>query len=262
MNQPPERSMRERVALARADDRTLIRRHRRGDRRACELLVLRYLPLASSLALRYRYAREPLDDLVQAAAVGLLKAIDRWDPDRGTAFSSYAVPKILGEIRRHFRDTTWAVRPPRDLQELSLSVRDARKRLSTTLGREPTVADLADCVQRSPKRVVEALQASEARVAGWLDAPVQNLDDVTVGELIAFTEPGYARADARIAAERLMDLLDHRAHEIVRLRFKEDLTQAEIARRMGVSQMLVSRVLRAALAKLAAEGFEQQPRAA
>jgi RNA polymerase sigma-B factor len=262
MNQPLDRSVRERMARIRAGDRLLIRRHRLGDGKARELLVERYLPLARSLALRYCRGREPLDDLVQVAAVGLLKAVDGWDPDRGTAFSSYAVPKILGELRRHFRDTTWAVRPPRDLQELSLSVRDARNRLSTALGREPTVADLAKRVERSPERVVEALQASEARVAGWLDAPVQNLDDVTVGELVAVTEPGYARAEARIAVERLMRLLDHRTHEIVRLRFAEDLTQAEIARRMGVSQMHVSRVVRAALAKLAVDGFERQPRAA
>jgi RNA polymerase sigma-B factor len=240
------------MARARAEDRRLIRRHRRGDRRAREILVERYVPLARSLARRYRHGPEPLDDLFQVAAVGLLKAVDLWDPDRGSAFSSYAVPTVLGELRRHFRDATWAVRPPRDLQELCLSIHDARKALNGELGREPTAADLAERLHRSPEEIVEALQAGEARSASWLDAPIhdQEHEHVTVGDLIAVADLGYDRAEARITVEHLTSLLDHRAREVLHLRFDRDLTQRAISRRIGVSQMHVSRIIRSALEEL------------
>ena len=129
------------------------------------------MPLARSLALRYRRASEPLDDLVQVASVGLVKAVDRWDAERGLAFSSYAVPTILGELRRYFRDATWDVRPARDLQELCLSVEEARETLWGELGRSPTVADIAERLDRSPEEIVEALQATEGRSVRSLDAP-------------------------------------------------------------------------------------------
>jgi RNA polymerase sigma-B factor len=246
------RAVRERLARIRAEDRSLIRRHRRGDRRAREILVERYLPLTRSLARRYRHGREPLDDLFQVAAVGLLKAVDRWDPDHGSDFSSYAVPTVLGELRRHFRDATWAVRPPRDLQELCLSIHDARKALNAELGREPTVADLGERLHRSPEEIVEALQAGEARSASWLDAPIhdQEHEHVTVGDLIAVADLGYDRAEARITVEHLTSLLDHRAREVLHLRFERDLTQRAISRRIGVSQMHVSRIIRSALEEL------------
>ena len=123
-----------------------------GDERAREELIERYMPLARSLALRYRRASEPLDDLIQVASVGLVKAVDRWDPDRGLAFSSYAVPTILGELRRYFRDSTWDVRPARDLQELCLALEEAREKLWGELGRQPTVADLAGAPGAQPRR--------------------------------------------------------------------------------------------------------------
>src|SRR5918997_4773523 len=151
------------------DDQLLMRRHQRGDAGAREALIERYMPLARSLALRYRRASEPLDGLVQVASVGLVKAVDRWEPDRGLAFSSYAVPTILGELRRYFRDSTWHVRPARDLQELCLAVEEARETLWIELGRSPTVADIAGHVQRSPEQVVEALQASDGRSLRSLD---------------------------------------------------------------------------------------------
>src|ERR671937_3022513 len=154
------------------DDQRLMLRHRHGDERAREELIERYMPLARSLALRYRRASEPLDDLVQVASVGLVKAVDRWDAERGLAFSSYAVPTILGELRRYFRDSTWDVRPARDLQELCLAVEEAREKLWAELGRSPTVADLAARLERHEEEVVEALQATEGRSARSLDAPV------------------------------------------------------------------------------------------
>ena len=137
-------------------------RHKRGDTAARAELIERYMPLARSLALRYRRASEPLDDLIQVASVGLVKAVDRWDPDRGLAFSSYAVPTILGELRRYFRDSTWDVRPARDLQELCLAVEEARDALWIDLGRSPTVADLAKHLNRAPEEVMEALRPPRA----------------------------------------------------------------------------------------------------
>src|ERR1044071_9965936 len=147
------------------DDQRLMRRTQHGDVRAREELIERYMPLARSLALRYRRASEPLDDLVQVASVGLVKAVDRWDPERGLAFSSYAVPTILGEIRRYFRDATWDVRPARDLQELCLAVEEAREKLWGELGRQPTVADLAGRLDRSPEGSIEGMEATEGRLA-------------------------------------------------------------------------------------------------
>jgi RNA polymerase sigma-B factor len=252
MNDRPMSSVRECLARALADDRRLVRRHRRGDPRAREILVERYLPLARNLALRYRLRGEPPDDLIQVAAVGLLKAADRWDPERGAPFASYAAPTIVGELRHHFRDATWVVRPPRELQQLCLSVQEAQKTLSTELGREPTLADLSGRLDRPPAKIQSAIEAAAGRFASPLDAPVAEGEKVTAGELIAFPDPGYDRAEARITVEQLMRPLDFRTREILLMRFEQDLTQAEIARRVGVSQMHVSRIIRSALQKLSA----------
>src|SRR5213080_1084945 len=154
------------------EDQRLMQRMQAGDPRARAEFIERYMPLARSLALRYRRASEPLDDLIQVASVGLVKAVDRWDPGRGLAFSSYAVPTILGELRRYFRDSTWDVRPARDLQELCLAVEEAREALWGELGRSPTVADLAERLKRQTEEIVEALQATEGRSVRSLDAPV------------------------------------------------------------------------------------------
>jgi RNA polymerase sigma-B factor len=252
----PERAARRTTAHERArrqrDDQLLMRRHQGGDGRARDELIERYMPLARSLALRYRRASEPLDDLVQVASVGLVKAVDRWDPDRGLAFSSYAVPTILGEIRRYFRDATWDVRPARDLQELCLSVEEAREKLWAALGRSPTVADLAERLDRSPEEIVEALQASEGRSARSLDAPVheEEGDSASAGDLLGDEDAEYERVEAGITIERMTGILDDRAREILRLRFQEDLLQSEIAERVGCSQMHVSRIIRSSLEKL------------
>jgi RNA polymerase sigma-B factor len=247
---PQDRARRQR------DDQKLMRRHQSGDARARDELIERYMPLARSLALRYRRASEPLDDLVQVAAVGLVKAVDRWDADRGLAFSSYAVPTILGELRRYFRDSTWDVRPARDLQELCLAVEEAREELWGELGRSPTVGDLAERLDRSPEEIVEALQATEGRSVRSLDAPVheEDGDSASAGELLGSEDAEFDRVEAGITVERLTGILDERAREILRLRFHEDLLQSEIAERVGCSQMHVSRIIRASLERLYAYG--------
>jgi RNA polymerase sigma-B factor len=251
---PVERARRQR------QDQRLMERHRHGDARARDQLIERYMPLARSLALRYRRASEPLDDLVQVASVGLVKAVDRWDPDRGLAFSSYAVPTILGELRRYFRDSTWDVRPARDLQELCLAVEEARDALWIELGRSPTVGDITAHLRRSPEEVIEALQATEGRSVRSLDAPVheEEGDSASAGELIGDVDPGYDRVEAGVTIERMTGILDDRAREILRLRFRDDLLQSEIAERVGCSQMHVSRIIRSSLERLYAYGTGPQ----
>jgi RNA polymerase sigma-B factor len=231
-------------------------RQKRGEPGARTELIERYMPLARSLALRYRRASEPLDDLIQVASVGLVKAVDRWDPDRGLAFSSYAVPTILGELRRYFRDSTWDVRPARDVQELCLAVEEARDALWIDLGRSPTVADLAERVNRPPEEVMEALQASDGRSLRSLDAPVheEEGDSASAGELIGGADPGFEQVEAGATLEQLTSILDDRAREILHLRFSEDLLQSEIAERVGCSQMHVSRIIRSSLERLYAYG--------
>ena len=233
-----------------------MRRNQAGDARARVLLIERYMPLARSLALRYRRASEPLDDLIQVASVGLVKAVDRWDPERGLAFSSYAVPTILGELRRYFRDSTWDVRPARDLQELCLAVEEAREKLWARLGRSPTVADIAGALDRSHEEIVEALQATEGRSVRSLDAPVhdEEEDSASAGDLIGRHDAEFDRVEAGVTIERLTGVLDDRAREILRLRFQEDLLQSEIAEQVGCSQMHVSRIIRSSLEKLYAYG--------
>jgi RNA polymerase sigma-B factor len=236
------------------DDRRLSRRHRAGDAQARAALIERYLPLARGLAYRYRRTAEPAEDLVQVACVGLVKAVDRWDAERGFAFTSFAVPTILGELRRHFRDATWDVRPPRRLQELCRSVEEARDELNAATGREPKVVDLASRLGRSCDEVEEALQAAEGRRVGSLDVTVIEDDShsSTAGALIGRDDEGYERAEARATLERLTSVLDDRAREILHLRFGEELRQAEIGEYVGCSQMHVSRIIRASLQRLSA----------
>jgi RNA polymerase sigma-B factor len=237
-------------------DHRLARRQQRGESGARRELIERYMPLARSLALRYRRASEPLDDLIQVASIGLVKAVDRWDPERGLAFSSYAVPTILGELRRYFRDSTWDVRPARDVQELCLAVEEARDELWLELGRSPTVADLAARVERAPEEVMEALQASDGRSLRSLDAPVheEEGDSASAGDLIGRADPEFERVEAVATIEQMTAILDDRAREILRLRFEEDMLQSEIAARVGCSQMHVSRIIRSSLERLYAYG--------
>jgi RNA polymerase sigma-B factor len=225
-----------------------------GDARAREQLIERYLPLARRLARRYQRAEEPLEDLVQVASVGLIKAIDRFDVGREVVFSSYAVPTILGELKRHFRDRTWAVRVPRDLQELALRVDRAITRLSVGERRAPSVGEIAQAVDASQEQVLDALEAAAAYRAASLDAPRAVAQDEDAGESIADTmgdqEEGFQRAEERATLEPLLARISARERVVLQLRFGEDLTQVEIGERIGVSQMQVSRLIRQALARM------------
>lgn len=236
---------------------------RAGDRRARDELIAMHLPFARALALRYRRRGEPIDDLAQVAALGLMKAIDRWDPERGVELTTYATPTILGELLHHLRDHTWGIRPPRRLQELSLTLERARDALRTELGRSPTVGELARRLERAEEEVIEALQAGGARVLASLDAPVEDGTEViaSVGEQIASVDHELERAEDRVTLERLTRVLDDRAREIVRLRFEEDMLQSEIAARVGWSQMHVSRIVRASLDRLHAYATAARPAA-
>jgi RNA polymerase sigma-B factor len=243
MNRPTEPSDRELFARARADDR-----------HAREQLIERYLPLARRLSRRYQRSEEPLEDLVQVASLGLVKAVDRYDSARDTAFSSFAVPTILGELRRHFRDRTWSVRVPRELQELALDCEKAVAELSSRAGRAPTVGEIAEAVDASEERVLDALQAAGAYHAWSLDAPRVGAGEGASGESIAdaigVQESGFERAEERATLGPILGRITERERLVLMFRFGEDLTQAEIGERIGVSQMQVSRLIRQALARL------------
>jgi RNA polymerase sigma-B factor len=225
-----------------------------GDPTARELLIERYLPLARRLARRYQHTDEPIEDLVQVASIGLLKAVDRFDCSREVMFSSYAVPTILGELKRHFRDRTWSVRVPRDLQELALRVDQTVTRLALGRRRSPSVAEIAAAVETSDEQVLEALEAMGAYRASSLDSPRSSREEETesVAEGLGSNDQGFDRAEERATLEPLMGRISERERTVLRLRFGDDLTQAEIGERIGVSQMQVSRLIRQALTRLRA----------
>jgi RNA polymerase sigma-B factor len=214
-----------------------------------ERLFRRFLPLARSLAARYRRSGEPLEDLEQVASIGLLNAIDRFEPERGAAFSSFAVPTILGELRRHFRDRTWALRVPRRLQELGGQIEHVRDELTSSLGRQPTVHELADRLQTDAETILQAIELRVARSAVPLAGP-PGVGDTEAHSVPGAVDAGYARAEDRAVLAPLLATLSAQDAEIVLLRFREDLTQDAIARRVGVSQMQVSRVLHRSVAQL------------
>jgi RNA polymerase sigma-B factor len=235
--------------------RALAFRARRGDAGAREPLIAQHLPLARSLARRYRRAGEPLDDLVQVASLGLIKAVDRFDPDRGHSFSTFAQPTIVGELLRHFRDTGWGVHVARGTQELALRVRSAAEAIEAETGRSPTPRQLAQRTGASLEAVVEALGALANRTALSLAAPTGGHDDggsdTTIGDTLGTPDEGYRRAEARALLSSAVRCLPARERRILRLRFVEDLTQSEIAAEIGVSQMQISRLLRQSLERLA-----------
>ena len=219
------------------------------DPEARELLVARFMPLARKLALRYRGANEPLDDLVQVAGLGLLLAIDRFDAQRGVAFTSFAVPTILGELRRYFRDSGWAVRVPRATQERALQVERALKVLASRDGRDPGPAMLAEYLEWPLEQVLDALEAGAAHHSTSLNTPLHD-DESAGGELldtVGEIEHGYDRVDAELSFAAAIRRLPRQTRQAIALRFNEDLTQAEIGERLGTSQMQVSRLLRSAL---------------
>jgi RNA polymerase sigma-B factor len=241
----------DRLARTLHERQLFARYRRRGDLAARDELVKRFLSLATRLAQRYHRGTEPLDDLVQVASVGLLKAIDRFDPERGSAFSSFAVPTIAGELKRYFRDKGWALRVPRDLQELAQRVNRTTDRLVCELGHTPTVAEIADALEITPEQVLEARETATAYRAESLDHPIGDDQDATpVVDTLGAHDPGYLQAEHSATLQAMMSVLSDREREILRLRFAEDLTQSEIGHRVGLSQMHISRLLRQALTRL------------
>ena len=227
-------------------------RHR-DEEHARAALVSRFMPLARSLARRYERSSEPLDDLVQVASLGLVKAIDRFDPSRGNAFVSYAVPTILGELRRYFRDCCWDVHVPRGAQELALRVEETQSRLTGDLGRPPTVRELAEYMEVDVERVLDAMAARSAYVVSSLDALRSNADGTdagTYGDSVGEIDERYELIEEGGAIAGALAHLSERERTVLRLRFEEDMTQTEIAAEIGVSQMHVSRLLRRALEQM------------
>jgi RNA polymerase sigma-B factor len=225
-----------------------------GDAAAREQLVQRYIRLAHKLARRYARSSEPLEDLEQVACLGLVRAIDRFDPSRGTTFSTFAVPTILGELRRHFRDRTWAVRVPRELRDLAAAVEHAAEGLAAELGRSPSLAEVADAVGQSVEHVMAAREAALAYRCDSIDRPLR-ADDVdggaTLADLLGEPDEELSRVETGVMLDQLAEVtLSERDRVVLRLRFEHDLLQREIADRIGVSQMQVSRILRDAMDRL------------
>src|SRR5215210_4042912 len=238
---------------------------RTRDPRARDLLVERYLPLARSLARRYRRSPEPLEDLEQVACLALVKAVDGFDPTRGTAFTSYAVPSIAGAIKRHFRDNGWSVRVPRDLQELALRVERLHDELMAETGHSPTAGQIAERAGSGigHEDVLEAREAFRALHSDSLDQPRGSRDDDDAASLLdtlGDADLEIGRAHDRAALDDVLETLDDRDRMIIDLYYKGELTQAEIGRRLGYSQMHVSRLLRQAVERLrvAASAQEEQ----
>jgi RNA polymerase sigma-B factor len=225
-----------------------------GDQAAREELLERFMPLTRSLARRYGRSSEPFEDLLQVASLGLLKAIDRFEPERGHPFPSFAVPTILGEMRRYFRDSGWAVHMPRGTQERALKVRDAQERLTNECGHAPTVGQLAEFLEFDTEDVLDTLQALQAYETLSLDAPPPSAEDdaMTVGDVLGHDDERYELIELDATVTAALEHLPARERLILRMRFVEDRTQTEIAARVGVSQMQVSRLLRRSLDQLRA----------
>ncbi len=214
-------------------------------------LIERYLPLAESLARRYQHSGQPLDDLVQVASIGLLKAVDRFDPERGVTFESYAIPTILGELKRYHRDQGWSVRMPRRLQEHTLLIKDAIPSLAQDLGRSPTISEIAGHAQLSEEEVLEAMDAQDAYASISLDAPIdEDADSSTLSDRLATDVEEYEIAEEWAEFEPHLNSLPDRERKILVLRFFRDWTQSQIADELGISQMHVSRLLSQTLQKL------------
>jgi RNA polymerase sigma-B factor len=223
-----------------------------GDQRARAELVERFMPLARNLARRYAGAREPFDDLLQVASLGLVKAIDRFDTERGAAFSSFAVPTILGELKRYFRDLGWSVHVPRGAQEQALKVQEGHERLTTKTGRPPTVTELAEVLEMDVEEVLEALEAAAAHHSTSLDAPREEHGEQSgsLADLFGEEDRRYDLVDESVTISAAAADLSARERRVLALRFVSDMTQTQIAEEIGVSQMQVSRILRRALTRL------------
>jgi RNA polymerase sigma-B factor len=224
--------------------------HRDGDREARDRALIELMPLVRALASRYAGRGEPLEDLVQVGALGLIKAVDRFDVDRGVEFSSYAVPTIVGEIRRHFRDKAWAMHVPRRLKELSVRLSRVLDQLTSELGRSPTIAELAAATGVEEEDVIDALDSANAYSTRSLHAPFDDGDETSLADKLGEDDAGFAEVEDGALVAAGLDALDERERRIVELRFFEEKTQSQIAAEVGISQMHVSRLLRSALATM------------
>ncbi|HEX3852503.1 MAG TPA: SigB/SigF/SigG family RNA polymerase sigma factor [Polyangiaceae bacterium] len=224
-----------------------------GEKATFDRLVECFTPLARTLARRYKNTSEPYEDLCQVAQLGLIKAIQRFDPERGFPFQAYAIPTILGELRRYFRNSSWAAHVPRGVQERALEVRDAERALNDELGRAPTVFELAQFMELSVEHVIDAMQALRAYGSVSLDAPRANDshdEDGTYAETFGDEDPRFELVELGVSLESALATLEPRQREMLRMRYIEEMTQSQIAERIGVSQMQVSRLLRRCLAEL------------
>jgi RNA polymerase sigma-B factor len=232
-------------------DRELLRRyHEDGDASAREELVNRHLPLVRSLARRYAGRGESLEDIEQVGAIGLIKAIDRYELSREVALTTYATPNVVGEIKRHFRDKGWAIRVPRALQELNGKMGPTIERLTSKMGRSPSIAEIAAEFQTSTEQVLEALEAGSAYAPLSLSAGPSGDDELDPMETIGSDDEEFDRSDDRTSLEPALAALPEREREILRMRFEDGLTQTQIADRIGISQMHVSRLIRRSLERM------------
>jgi RNA polymerase sigma-B factor len=252
--------------MTQSADRTLLRRyHEEGDLAAREQLIEQYMSLVRSLARRYSYRGEQLDDLVQIGAIGLIKAIDRFDLDRGVELTTYATPNIIGEIKRHFRDKGWSVRVPRGLQELNVQLSRLIEELTVELGRSPTIPELAKSAGAEEEEVLEALESGRAYSSVSLSAAAGQDEEGELDPLesLGADEPQYEVSEDRAVLAPGFRVLDERERTIIHLRFFKGLTQSQIAQQVGISQMHVSRLIRRALEKIrdeiASEEGEEPP---
>jgi RNA polymerase sigma-B factor len=242
------------LARRQAEKRLFLEYHRTGSRRDRDALVERFMPLARSLARRYLRGAEPLEDLEQVACLALVTAIERFDPSRESAFSSYAVPSITGALKRHYRDHGWSVRMPRDLQELALRTERFDEAARLTTGAAPTPAQTAEHAGVSVEQVMEAREARQALRADSLDQPLRSRDDddgASLLDTVGSRDVALQRAFDRVVLDGLLETLEDRDRTIVRLYYREELTQSEIGERLGYSQMHISRLLRQATEQLA-----------
>jgi len=233
--------------------RELFRRFKEeGDMDAREKLVMSHLNLVRFIANKFKNRGEPIDDLIQVGYLGLLKAIDRFDPSRGLEFTTFATPTIMGEIKRHFRDKGWSVRVPRRLQELSAKVNQATDTLTSQLQRSPTIAEIADCLDATVDEVLEAMESSSAYSSVSLEAPSGADDDDTpsVIDRYATEDSDLAFTDDRIIIEEALASFSPRERDVIEMRFLKGMTQIEIAEKLGISQVQVSRLLRRTLKKI------------
>jgi RNA polymerase sigma-B factor len=239
---------------ARDEDRALLRRyHEGGDTSAREELIERHLPLVRSLARRYAGRGESLEDIEQVGAIGLIKAIDRFELARDVSLATYATPNVVGEIKRHFRDKGWAVRVPRALQELNASMSGAIERLTVRLSRSPSIAEIAAELETTPEQVLEALEVGSAYSTVSLSSGPTGENELDPLETIGAEDEEFERSEQRAALAPALERLPAREREILRMRFEEGLPQTQIAQRVGLSQMHVSRLIRKSLAVMREE---------